>query len=186
MFKKWWVILIQGILLILLGIFIFENPVEALLGASVWFGLMVLFAGLAGVAGWIFSHKENSENVSLIWSIVSVTLGLFVLFNLLAAMKFITVAYGLWVLITGYHLFQSGWSIKKETSIAWVLVLIALFSIVAGTMMLFNINTGATGFATILGIQVILAGIALILLAFVKKWLVSKVKNKVHSILHKN
>ncbi|MBK8553510.1 MAG: DUF308 domain-containing protein [Ignavibacteria bacterium] len=102
---------------------------------------------------------------------LSVLFGLFVLFNLLAAMKVITIIFGIWVLLTGFSLLSSGWSIKKDSFIGWILVIVGLFSIIVGFMMIFNIGTGADGVAAILGIQVILAGIALILLSFAKKWL---------------
>jgi len=36
LFRKWWVVLLQGVLLIILSIYIFQNPVEVLAGISVW------------------------------------------------------------------------------------------------------------------------------------------------------
>lgn len=179
MFKKWWVTLVQGILMFIIGIFILENPVNALAGASLWFGILIFVTGLAGICGWIFGGREEHEPAPLLWSIVCALFGLLILLNLLAAMKVITIIYGLWVLVTGFNLLHSGWSIKKDTVLGWVLILVGLFSIIAGVMMVFNINSGATGFATILGIQVILAGIALVILAFAKKIIVEKVKRKI-------
>ena len=41
LFRKWWVLLLQGILLIVLSIYIFNYPVDVLAGISFWFGLIV-------------------------------------------------------------------------------------------------------------------------------------------------
>jgi uncharacterized membrane protein HdeD (DUF308 family) len=44
--RRWWVVLLQGILLILLAIYIFKNPVTALAAVSIWFGVSVLLSGI--------------------------------------------------------------------------------------------------------------------------------------------
>lgn len=166
----------------ILGIFIFKNPVEVLAGISLWFGIIILLTGITGIFGWIFGGKENRESSSLIWSILSVLFALFVLFNLLATMKVITVIFGIWVLLTGFSLLSSGWSIKKESGIGWILVIVGILSVIAGIMMMMNIGSGAEGVATILGLQVILTGIALILLSFAKKMIGSKIEDKIKSL----
>lgn len=186
MLKKWWVILIQGILMFVLGIFIFKNPAEVLTGISLWFGILIILTGVIGIFGWIFGGKEGRESGSLIWSILSVLFGLFVLMNLLATMKAITIIFGIWVIVTGFSLLTSGWSIKKESFIGWILVIVGILSLAAGLAMIFNIGSGAEGVATILGIQVILSGIALILLSFAKKAVVGKVEDKIKSLKKEN
>lgn len=185
MFKKWWVLLIQGILMFLLGIFIFRNPAEVLAGISLWFGILILLTGITGIFGWLFGGKETRESSSLLWSIVSVLFGLFVLMNLLATMKAITILFGIWVILTGFSLLSTGWKIKGDSFTGWILLIVGLLSLVAGLMMIFNIVSGAEGVATILGIQVTLTGVALILLSFVKKAIVGKVEDKINDLKSK-
>ena len=185
MFKKWWVLLIQGILMFILGIFIFRNPVEVLAGISLWFGILILLTGVTGVFGWIFGGKETRESSSLIWSLISVLFGIFVLANILATMKVVTIIFGVWVLMTGFSLLSTGWKIKSDSFIGWILLIVGILSLIAGLMMIFNIGSGAEGVATILGIQVTLTGVALILLSFVKKAVVGKVEDKIKDIKSK-
>jgi uncharacterized membrane protein HdeD (DUF308 family) len=61
LFRKWWVVLLQGILLIILSVYIFQNPVAVLTGISFWFGLVVLATGLLGIIGWwlLINQKEK-------------------------------------------------------------------------------------------------------------------------------
>ena len=65
LFRKWWVVLLQGILLIILSIYIFQNPVAVLTGISFWFGLVVLATGLLGIIGWLAADKPEREGMSL-------------------------------------------------------------------------------------------------------------------------
>lgn len=178
MFKKWWVILIQGILLVVLGIYIFNNPGELLAGISLWIGILALITGVIGIIGWFIGGKENRETGMLLWSIITTLLGILVLTNLLTAMKIITVIFGIWVLMTGFSILKFGWSLKKESMFGWILILVGVLSLFAGISMIFNIGSGAEGIAVILGIQVILTGVSLILLSIFKKTMVSRVKNK--------
>lgn len=182
MFKKWWVLLIQGIIMLILGIYILNNPVEMLAGISLWIGILILVTGIFGIFGWIFAGKEHRDSGALIWSLLSVVFGLIILGNLLAAMKAVTVIFGIWILATGFSLLSSGWKVKKENSMGWFLVIVGILSLIAGIMMIANIGSGAVGVATILGFQVILSGIALIILSFAKKMIVSKVEKKIDSL----
>jgi hypothetical protein len=49
-------------------------------------------------------------------------------------------------------------------------------------MMVFNIGTGAVGISTLLGLQVLLTGIALVLLSFAKKVVAGRVKERIESL----
>ena len=145
LFRKWWVVLLQGILLIILSIYIFQNPVEVLTGISFWFGLVVLATGLLGTIGWLAADKPEREGMSLFWSILTAAFGLLMLLHLFATMKILTVIFGLWMLLTGLLLAQSGWSLKRENSFGWAMVIAGVLSVVAAVMMIFNVGTGAVG-----------------------------------------
>jgi uncharacterized membrane protein HdeD (DUF308 family) len=179
MLKKWWVIMIQGILLFILGIFTFNNPEEVLAGISLWFGIIILVTGIVGVFGWIFAGSGERDSGSLAWSLLSALFGIFILTNLLAAMKVVTIIFGIWVIFTGFTLLTNGWALKKENGMGWFLLIIGVLGIIAGLMMIFNIGSGAAGIAAILGSTVLLTGIALILLSFAKKAIARKVEDKI-------
>ena len=182
LFRKWWVVMLQGILLIILSIYIFQNPVEVLAGISLWFGLLVLAAGLLGIIAWLAADKPEREGIPLFWSILTAALGLLMLLHLLATMKTLTVIFGLWMLVTGLLLVQLGWSLRSKNSFAWIMVIAGVLSAVAAVMMVFNIGTGAVGISTLLGLQVLLTGIALVLLSFTKKIMAGRIKDKIESL----
>ena len=61
LFRKWWVVLLQGILLIILSIYVFQNPVEVLAGISFWCGLFVLLlpAYRDALPGWLLINQKK-------------------------------------------------------------------------------------------------------------------------------
>ena len=177
--RKSWVILLQGILLIILSIFIFNNPVAVLAGISIWFGLILTGAGLIGIISWFVSEKEEREEMSLFWSAMTFAFGLILVFNLLAAMKLLTVIFGLWILFSGILLLKNGLALKSHNAGGWGMIIISILSVLLAIMMIFNINTGAIAISTLLGLQVLLIGIALIFLSFVKKTFRGKIRDKI-------
>jgi uncharacterized membrane protein HdeD (DUF308 family) len=167
--KKWWVVLIQGILLIILSLFIFSNPAAVLAGISFWFGILVLSAGLIGIINWIAATKEERESMSLIWSILTLIFGFILITHLVATMATISMIFGWWVLACGILLISNGWSVKSANSAGWVMVVVGILAVLASVFMIFNIGAGAIAISTLLGWSVLLTGIALIVLSFVLK-----------------
>ena len=165
--------------MIILSYFIFDNPAAVLAGISLWFGIIVIMIGLMGIVGWMVTPSNDRETVSLIWSVLTALFGLLMLMNMFATMKTLTIIFGIWMLVTGYNLFTSGWPRRQNGWMGWLLVIVGTLSAIAGIMMITNIGAGAIGVSTLLGFQVLLAGIALVLFAFVKKAVVNKVGERV-------
>ena len=118
LFRKWWVILLPGHFVDHPELLHFQHPVEVLAGISLWCGLLVLAAGLLGIISWLAADKAEREGMSLLWSILSAAFGLLMILKLLATMKILTVLFGLWMLLTGLFLVQSGWSLRSRNSLA--------------------------------------------------------------------
>lgn len=185
MLKKWWLILLQGILMIILSIFIFNNPAAVLAGISIWFAVVVLLIGIAGVIGWLAADSAERETSSLAWSLLTALLGLFMLLNMFATMKTLTIIFGLWMLLTGYNLVASGWPLRKQGWLGWLMVITGILSCIAGIMTITNTGVGAVGISTLLGFQVLLSGIVLVIFAFVKKAVVNRIEAKVDDLKSK-
>jgi uncharacterized membrane protein HdeD (DUF308 family) len=185
LFRKWWLILVQGILLVILSMYIFNNPVTVLAALSFWFAILIITAGVIGMVTWLFGTALEREEMSLLWSIFSVGFGIVLLLNLAVTMKTITMFFSLWMLITGFKLIQSGWLLRAKSTFGWLMIFLGIFSVIASVMMFFNLGTGALGISTLLGIQVLFTGIALVLLAFAKKAVVGIVKDEIESLKSK-
>lgn len=177
LFKKWWVILLQGILLIIIGFIFFNNPVKVLAVISLWVGILTLAAGIIGLTAYFMMAREERENSSLLWSIITLLLGLLMLTKVGLTMKTITVLFGLWILFTGIWLLAAGWDHLRSSMTGWIMLLGGILSILAGIAIIFDIGTGAVWISTLLGLQAVIAGIGFIMLAFIKRKVVNKIKS---------
>lgn len=167
--RKWWAILLEGILLILFSVFIFKNPGEVITALALWLGIAVVVAGLIGIFMWNSDTKKERDYMILIASILAFTLGLLMVFNVISILKILTVIFGLWCLLTGVLLIKHGWLLKNNNNLGLVMVIVGILAIVAALFIMFNASFGAVVLGTYLGLQVLFTGIALILLSVAKK-----------------
>ena len=166
--RPWWVAMIQGIALIIMSIYVLNNPINALKGISVWIGVLIFFTGIVGVISWLFADRDAREIGSLVWSLITFVLGILMLMHLFATTRMITILFGLWMVFLGLHFIESGLIFKKHQPFRWTTVIAGLICIFAAVVLIFNLGTGA-GASLFIGVQMLLGGIALIIISFARK-----------------
>ena len=92
-------------------------------------------------------------------------------------MKLITVLFGIWILMTGIWLASAGWEYRRNRGARLADADCGILSVIAGVAIIFDVNMGAVWISTLLGVQALLAGIGLVMLAFIKRKVVSKLKS---------
>jgi len=172
--KKWWVGLIQGLILIILSIYIFNNPLDALKGISIWIGILILFTGLVGIISWMAADRDKKEYSSLLWSFLTIIFGIILLLNLFTTTRIVEIFFGLWMVFLGLHFIEDGLVFKKHQSFRWVTVIAGVLCIIAAVVLIFDLGTGI-GVSLFIGVQILLAGIALVIVSFARKEMVNKV-----------
>ena len=166
--RPWWVAMIQGIALIIMSIYVLNNPINALKGISVWIGVLIFFTGIVGIISWLFADRDAREIGGLIWSLITFVLGILMLMHLFATTRMITILFGLWMVFLGLHFIESGLIFKKHQPFRWTTVIAGLICIFAAVVLIFNLGTGA-GASLFIGVQMLLGGIALIIISFARK-----------------
>ena len=166
--RPWWVAMIQGIALIIMSIYVLNNPLNALKGISVWIGVLIFFTGIVGIISWLFADRGAREIGSLVWSLITFVLGILMLMHLFATTRMITILFGLWMVFLGLHFIESGLIFKKHQPFRWTTVIAGLICIFAAVVLIFNLGTGA-GASLFIGVQMLLGGIALIIISFARK-----------------
>ena len=166
--RPWWVAMIQGIALIIMSIYVLNNPLNALKGISVWIGVLIFFTGIVGIISWLFADRDAREIGGLIWSLITFVLGILMLMHLFATTRMITILFGLWMVFLGLHFIESGLIFKKHQPFRWTTVIAGLICIFAAVVLIFNLGTGA-GASLFIGVQMLLGGIALIIISFARK-----------------
>lgn len=174
--RKWWVILLQGLLLIILSIIILNNPGAVLLTISLWLGIIVLLIGIAGLASYFFDNTSSKEHSSLFWSFVITIIGLFMITKIVFTQLAISVMFGLIVTAVGFILIMNSINIRKDWSKWWILAISGAIILLMGISSIFSVSSGAENISILIGIPVLMSGIGLIVLAFLKKSLLNLAK----------
>jgi uncharacterized membrane protein HdeD (DUF308 family) len=166
--RSWWVYLLNGILFIVLGIWMLTMPSESLRTFSIIIGLIVGLSGLTEVILSIYYRKKHEEWV---WNAsggaLDLIIGALILFDPRVFLILITVAISLSLIVAAIILIRSAILSKRERHSSWswklgfgvVILLLAIVlmlqpEVLAITMMFW------------MGISFISLGILRILLAF--------------------
>ena len=159
--------MVQGIVLIILSIYIFNNPLNAMKGLSIWIGLLILFTGLVGMFSWIAADRDK-RNTSLLWSLLTIVFGIVMLMHLFTSMRIVEIFFGLWMVFLGLHFIEQGIVFMKHQSLRWVTVIAGLLCIFAAVVLIFDLGTGI-GVSLFIGVQLLLAGIGLVFISVARK-----------------
>jgi uncharacterized membrane protein HdeD (DUF308 family) len=166
--RKWWVTMIQGIVLIILSIYVFNNPLNALKGISVWMGILILFTGLVGIISWMSADRDKKEYSSLLWSFLTIVFGIIMLLHLFTTTRIVEILFGLWMVFLALHFIEQGIVFMKHQSLRWVTVIAGVLCLLPAVVLIFNLGTGV-GANLFIGVQLLLGGIALIIISFGRK-----------------
>jgi uncharacterized membrane protein HdeD (DUF308 family) len=176
--KKWWIILIQGLLMIALSIIIFNNPGTVLLTISLWLGIIVIIAGILGLASYFILGKDERDLSSLLWSMGTLIIGLLMVTKIVFTMKAITVMFGLIVVVVGIILLIDSINARSQWSKWWVVTILGIIILVLGIASILNISSGAESISNLIGISVLISGIGLVVLSLLKKYMVKLIDEK--------
>lgn len=174
---KWWILLLQGALLFVLAFYITSHPEATLAGLTFWISLLVMIAGITGLIGWLLEAPANRDTLDMLWSLASAIFGAVLLAKMDFAMQLLTNLLGIWMMLTGVWFIKNGWQNRQTGSPGLVMIITGTLSILAGILVIFDLTAGAVAVSTLLAIQLILAGITLIILALLKRKIIGKVKS---------
>ena len=180
--RKWWVVLLQGILLLFLSFFIFQNPTTVLTSVSIWIGLLIFFSGVIALFTSFGNDKTEHKGLLILWALGTIVFGFLLLTNVLITMKAITLLFGIWMFLGAIRFVAAGWMIRSVNSLGWIVILTGVLSFVAAIMVITDLRTASIGISILLGVQVLVSAIALIILAFVKKKIGNAINAKITSL----
>jgi uncharacterized membrane protein HdeD (DUF308 family) len=178
MLSKWWIMLIQGIFMVVLSIIILSNPEAVLTAIAFWLGIVVIVTGVIGVLAYFANEKKLRDSSTLYGSIAILIIGILMVSKVFVTMKAITILFGMLVIIVGMVLLAGSWNERLKWSLWWVIALIGAITISLGIKSIMDINSGAESIGILIGISVLFSGIGTILLAFLKKKILMAIRSK--------
>jgi uncharacterized membrane protein HdeD (DUF308 family) len=176
--RSWKGLLVQGAAMIVLSLFIFGSP-EAVLGVmAFWLGVGVIIGALAGIIAYFYAPKEDRDLFTLTGSIATLIVGILMISKILFTIKAITIVFGLLAAFFGLVLIVGSWKGRKTWSLWWLVALTGICSVVTGLKSCMDIYSGAQSISNLVGIAVLVSGIGLVCLAFLKREVGNIIKSK--------
>lgn len=165
--KKWWVLLVRGILLILIGILAFVNPLTWITFIGVYTlieGVSMLWAGISN------QPPMQSRWPFILIGILSILAGIYILARPIIAGITLTIVIAAWAIIIGVLEIIQAVRLREEIDNEWWLILTGALAIIFGVLVFAGgeqgVLAGALAIATVFGAFAILAGAFSIALAF--------------------
>lgn len=170
---------IGGIFAIIAGIFFITMPELSSGVIGILFGVVLFVAGITEVIGYIISIKQFREEnygkaagaeIVLVYSIILMALGMFFILNPEIVLQLLSTIVGIFFLIDGIvKLRQEVFLFTKKDIYSWVLLVMAILLIVAGSILLANAFKGTTKIIVFSGISFVISGLETIIFGLFKR-----------------
>jgi len=161
--KKWWVLLLRGILLIIIGLLAFVSPLTWV----IFVGIYILIDGITMLlSGFSDQPAGQSRWPLLILGILGLVAGLIILWNPELGGVTLTFVIAAWAVVGGILTIISALRVRQEIDNEWWLVISGILAIIFGILVFTNVLAGILTIAWVFGVFAIVVGILSIVLAF--------------------
>lgn len=163
---NWWVYVLGGLALLLLGIWVFSNPASAFLGLTLYFAAAILFNGV-GSAVFAFTNRDHLRGWGwlLALGLAEILFGVYLLSQPIVAAGTLAFVIGFWLLLRSGSIVANAFSLRRlgYRNWGWTLAL-GLLGVVLAFLVLGNPATGVLGATTWLAIALLVLGGAAVVL----------------------
>jgi uncharacterized membrane protein HdeD (DUF308 family)/predicted flap endonuclease-1-like 5' DNA nuclease len=159
----WWLILIQGVALIILGILFLTNPASTALAVVTVLGIYWLISGILGIIG-IFLNSHNWF-WKLLMGILGIVAGVLILQHPITTTLVVGATLVLWLGLLGIMIGVIE-IIRGITGEGWAEVILGIVSIILGGLLLANWGGVTISLPWSLGILALIGGVVAIFNAF--------------------
>jgi len=161
--KKWWVLLLRGILLIIIALLAFVSPL-------VWVtfvGIYILVDGVTMLMSGFSDQPAGQRHWPLvILGVLGLIARLLILWNPALGAITLTTIIAVWAVIGGILTIVSALRVREEIDNEWWLVLSGALSIIFGILVFQNVLAGILTIAWVFGVFAVVVGVLSIALAF--------------------
>jgi uncharacterized membrane protein HdeD (DUF308 family) len=90
--RHWVLFLIQGLIMIVLGVIAIGEPMVASIAVALFAGWLFLFSGIVGLAGAFTAQRVPGYWWALIWALLGIAIGIYLIWRPLAGVLTLTLA----------------------------------------------------------------------------------------------
>jgi len=161
-FKKWWLLLIKGFILIFLALIIMLFPNQSILTISIYMGISLIVTGI--VLLMISSElKKAMENwtIRLAEGLMDIVFGFFLLAHPDVSLVIIPILIGFWVIFYGVLILAGSFQLRESLKAQRKAVLIVgIITIIFGFIIAFNSTITIITIGILIGVPVLIIGLA--------------------------
>lgn len=165
--RQSWVLILQGVLGIIVGVVAIIYPDLALATVALLFAAWAVVSGASQlVAGWRVAEARGRSWPFLLSGAVSVIAGVLAVLYTGITILYLILLLGAWILISGAMEVYTAWKIRDEITGEWILALAGVLRIAVGVIILAMPIIGAILAAALFATWAILSGVAALFLGF--------------------
>jgi uncharacterized membrane protein HdeD (DUF308 family) len=127
--RYWWVFMLQGIILLVLGVYLVFAPIAGFAALGFLFGLVILLTGVFELLRVISDRDQGSRAWHLFIGVVDIILGILLVGNIAASEVILRIVVGIWFLFRGLSMLSfsrlTGWN-RMLTAGGVIIVLFGL------------------------------------------------------------
>jgi uncharacterized membrane protein HdeD (DUF308 family)/predicted flap endonuclease-1-like 5' DNA nuclease len=161
--SRWWLLLLQGIAAIILGVLLFTRPAATIQAIVIFLGIYWLITGILTLVSLIWDRSQ--WGLKIITGILGILAGLFIVRNPIISAFVVPASFALALGILGIVI-GIGQLIQAFRGGGWGIGILGVLSIILGVLLLANPAIGGISLAIMLAILLIVGGIAAIIASF--------------------
>lgn len=159
--KYWWLLMLLGIALFVIGIVVFMYPAESYLSLSLVFGLVILASGIFEIVlSTTNKHYITGRGWMLAGGIIEVILGLILAFNVALSALTLPIFLGFWLLFRAFA--TIGWggdmASMKVPGATWTIISGVLLLLLSIWILLQPLVFGTSMVVAWVGVSLLFAG----------------------------
>ena len=166
-FNKWWLLLIKGFILILLSLIILMNPERTIVAISIFMGISLIITGI--VLLFISSElKKSMDNwtMRLAEGLLDIVFGFFLLAHPDVGQALVPVLIGFWVIFYGVLILAGSFQfIESKKFRQKTILIVGIITIILGFIIAYNPNITIVSISILIGVPVLIIGLANIFFA---------------------
>lgn len=166
--KYWWLSLILGILLIVMGFWVMNTPRESYITLAIFFSWLLFFKGIMEMV-FAISNKDSLKGWGwyLAGGLVDFILGGFLTFNPNITMAILPFLVGFWMMFGGVSSIATAFEFKSYDSKGWGwLMFVGIITIIFSILIIYNPILGGFYLVFMTAFALISFGIFRIMLSF--------------------
>jgi uncharacterized membrane protein HdeD (DUF308 family) len=171
--NKWWFNILQGTIFLSSAIVVLTGLVSIMQPVT-WFAIPVMLAGLLGLMEWIENISFDRSTEDLLWNIINIIAGFTWLLLSDHNQEFFFIYLAIWLLISSFWLLVRSWALQPVSPLGWGMMIAGLLCFFFGVMLLISPGNIDNLNASITVTTFLLFGLALIMLANIKKWMMQE------------